>query len=119
MDALDGANKTNLTKGSALLNEDPAFSPNGKKIVFASYRNAGLDIYKMNLDGSNQQRLTKSPADDGEPSFSPDGKKIAFTSKRNGNNEIYTMNAKDGSKQQNRTNDLESDFTPDWGVVSS
>jgi Tol biopolymer transport system component len=42
------------------------------------------EIYAMNADGSDQARLTFSPAVDNHPSRSPDGSKIAFTSFRDG-----------------------------------
>ncbi|MBE3092982.1 MAG: PD40 domain-containing protein [Actinobacteria bacterium] len=41
------------------------------KIVFVSDREGNLDIYTMNVDGSEQVRLTNNPAAEGGPSFSP------------------------------------------------
>lgn len=40
-------------------NEDPAFSANGRLIVFTSTRDGARDLYVSNLDGSHQRRLTK------------------------------------------------------------
>jgi TolB protein len=39
----------------------PQFSPDGKKIVFVSDRDANAEIYVMNADGSNQVNLTNDP----------------------------------------------------------
>ena len=39
----------------------------------------GSDIYSMNPDGSNVQRLTSSTDDDSQPRVSPDGRMVAFT----------------------------------------
>ena len=79
------------------------------KIVFGSSRNGGNhDIFTMDLDGSNQTRLTTSLAYDDQPKWSPDSSKIAFMSGRDGNLEIYTMNA-DGSGQTRITNNLAAD----------
>ena len=85
-------NKQWLTSGPAI-DVDPAWSPDGKKIVFLSKSNqaGNFDIWVMNSDGSNKQRLTTDPADDGWPSWSPDGSKIAFESNRSGNYDIYIM----------------------------
>ena len=81
------------------------------RIAFASDRDGNWEIYIMNVDGSEQTRLTNNPADDLSHCFSPDGSKIAFTSDRDGNYEIYMMNA-DGSGQVKLTNNPAVDFGP-------
>ncbi|MEP6568940.1 MAG: Calx-beta domain-containing protein [Acidobacteriota bacterium] len=84
------------------------------KIVFGSVRNNGNhDVFSMDLDGSNQTRLTTSGAYDDQPKWSPDSSKIAFMSGRDGNFEIYTMNA-DGSNQTRITNNPAADGFPAW-----
>lgn len=84
------------------------------KIVFGSSRNNGNhDIFTMDLDGSNQTRLTTSLAYDDQPRWSPDSSKIVFMSGRDGNLEIYTMNA-DGSVQTRITNNFAADGFPAW-----
>src|SRR5207237_8258871 len=78
----DGSHITRLAKGV-----DPAFSPDGRKIVFFTHPNpmdnfdfpkASL-IYVMNADGSQVTPLTGPPGGDMSPTFSPDGRKLAFT----------------------------------------
>jgi Tol biopolymer transport system component len=85
----------------------------GSRIVFGSVRNGDNDIYAMDLDGSNQTRLTTSPAYDDQPKWSPDGNKIVFMSDRSGNFEVYCMNA-DGSNQTRLTNNPGADGFPVW-----
>ena len=80
----------------------PAWSPNGRKIAFASERDGNSEIYVMNADGSGQRSLTSDLAYDGDPGWSPDGRKIAFVSNRDGRYEVYVMNA-DGSGQRSLT----------------
>jgi Tol biopolymer transport system component len=87
------------------------------KIVFIHYadnQSSGI-IYAINVDGSNQTRLSTDDANnkDYRPDWSPDGTKIAFTSYRDGNFDIYVMNA-DGSGQTNISNNPADDFGPDW-----
>ncbi len=78
----------------------PRWSPDGKKIAFTSDRTGQAEIYLMNVDGSQQTRLTTSPKDTsfGGPDWSPDGTKLLFLHSLANGGEIWIMNA-DGSRQ--------------------
>ena len=91
--------------GTSVEDRDPSWSPDGSRIAFTSYRDGNWDIYVMDADGSNQQRLTDNPAVDRMPSWSADGSRIAFVSGRDGNWDIYVMDA-DGSNQQRLTDNV-------------
>ena len=70
-----------------------AWSPDGKRIVFASDRDGGrLQIFVMNADGTGVTQLTSGFTND-DPVWSPDGMRIAFQSTRDGHEEVYVMNA--------------------------
>jgi Tol biopolymer transport system component/PKD repeat protein len=98
---------------------EPAWSPDGKKIAFQSWKHdpfrieGNSEIYTMDVDGGNLVRLTDNSAYDDYPAWSPDGTMLAFISDRDGNEEIYVMNA-DGSKQRRLTNHNSSDVFPVW-----
>ena len=97
----------------------PSFSPDGRHIVFESYRaehddnNHTADIYVMGSDGSNLTRLTDAPSDDSFPSFSPDGRHLTFVSDRDGNRDIYVMGS-DGSNPTRLTDAPSDDWRPSW-----
>lgn len=78
----DGSDRKQLTFSQEHESE-PAWSPDGTKIAFASLHLTGnggySEIFVMNPDGSDQRRLTESKYDR-SPTWSPDGTKIAFWS---------------------------------------
>jgi TolB protein len=78
----------------------PRWSPDGKKIAFTSDRTGHAEVYLMNVDGSQQTRLTTSPKDTsfGGPDWSPDGTKLLFLHSLANGGEIWIMNA-NGSAQ--------------------
>lgn len=60
------------------IDQAPAWSRDGKQIVFMSNRdNPDFDIFRMNADGGNVERLTKGGAN-GYPEYSPDGGQLAL-----------------------------------------
>lgn len=124
-----GADGTNLTPVVYLdsvfgpLFDWPSYSPDGTKILFASQREEKWQIYVVNVDGSNETRLSPDEAKyEYRPSWSPDGTRIAFDSYRDGNREIYVMNA-DGSNPIRLTEDPPrhryGDCSPAWSPDGS
>lgn len=93
----------------------PAVSPDGSKIaVMSSARGAtNWEIWVMNADGSNPQRLTSNGSNEGLPTWSPDGKSIAYVSDQGGSWAVWVMNA-DGSNQRKLFN---MNGTPDGKVL--
>jgi len=91
----------------------PAWSRDGRTIVFVSWRDGNGEVYAMDADGSAPRNLTQNPAKDVRPAWSPDGRRIAFASRRDGNSEVYVMNA-DGSGKRNLTRSRASDDYPKW-----
>jgi Tol biopolymer transport system component len=106
----NGGEQTPLTE---MRSRWPSWSASGK-IAFDNGSPTSGDIFVINADGSELERLTHSPAARNiRPDWSPNGQKIAFTSRRDGNDEIYVMNA-DGSEPTRLTNNTFSDNAPAW-----
>jgi len=77
----------------------PCWSPDGKKIAFASNLAGNFDIYVMQIESRKSRRLTTGPAFDSFPAWSPDGRTIAFVSDRSGVLKIWLM-AADGAEKR-------------------
>ena len=60
----------------------PAWSPDGRTIVFVSWRDGNGEVYAMDANSSSPRNLTQNPANDVRPAWSPDGRSIAFVSSR-------------------------------------
>lgn len=59
---------------------DPAWSPDGKEIVFRSARDAQWDLWKVSSSGGEPTRITNDADYDYQPAWSPDGKWIVYGS---------------------------------------
>lgn len=57
----------------------PIWSPDGRKIAFASSRHGSDDIFIMNADGSAIKRLTSFSQSETPEAFSPDGSQVYFS----------------------------------------
>jgi TolB protein len=70
--AADGSEEVPLPTEEGAYDSEPAFSPGGGKVVFASDRDGDYDLYITNADGSDEpQRLTNNPGDERSPDWQP------------------------------------------------
>ncbi|MFM9958823.1 MAG: DPP IV N-terminal domain-containing protein [Phycisphaerales bacterium] len=93
---------------------DPALSPDGKWVYFASTRHrATSDIYAKRVDGTAITLLTSDASNDVMPAVSPDGRRLAFASNRAGSYDIYVMSVTGGQPVQ-ITSDPGQELKPTW-----
>lgn len=78
-----GGAATNVSSDPGVFSDlEPAWSPDGSKILFVSDRpdSYQLDLWAMNADGSDVQRVTNTPErDETDPAWSPDGRRIVYS----------------------------------------
>ncbi|MDE0396961.1 MAG: M28 family peptidase [Candidatus Poribacteria bacterium] len=128
----DGSNLKQLTDAPGY-DAEASYSPDGKRIVFCSLRDAYPkdqlapkdlkqlevdpayfgEIYIMNADGSDQTRLTNAPGYDGGPFFTPDGRHIVWRhfTPDGSQADIYTMQI-DGSNVRRLTDFKSMSWAP-------
>ena len=111
---------------STRMNWNPAVSPDGKRLTFASDRSGSSEIWVTDRKGEDALKLTAfgGPYTSG-PAWSPDGEHIVFDSPAvDGNFDIYEVEAQGGTVKRLTTAPLEDrfpHFSPDgeWIYFSS
>lgn len=121
---LDGTDVLNLTNTDGVEDIDPAWSPDGQRVAFASNRDGNYDIYTMAADGTDVRQATFTVGQDYggwvdywtslEPTWSPDGTQLAFTGYRGGEVEVI-MAAVDATEETY----VETMLTDPWDYLNS
>jgi TolB protein len=75
---LDGTGLRPISSSNAIDTEPKINPKTGNDIVFVSGRSGPQQIYKMNMDGADVDRLTPGNGEASNPSWHPEGQKIAF-----------------------------------------
>jgi Tol biopolymer transport system component len=88
-----------LTSGSSR-DRQPAFAPDGSRVVFSSNRSGNLDLWILERKSGALRQLTDDPAQDWDPAFTPDGKQVLWSSDRSGHLEIWIAAADGGGARQ-------------------
>jgi len=81
----DGTGRVDLTEGHCQApcraEEDPAWSPDGKRIAFVRVAHEVRGIFVMRADGTHRRRVVVPPSDrfvDSAPAWSPKGGRLVF-----------------------------------------
>lgn len=106
---IDGNGPTQLTKGGGL-NLLPSFAPDGRSLLFTSYRLDNPDLYELVLADGSLKRISSRTGLNTGGRFSPDGAKIALTLSQDGNSEIYLLDRGGGLLKR---------LTSSWGIDTS
>jgi len=90
------------------------------KIVFISNRDGNDELYMMDYDGHNQNRITFNTVKDYMPTWSADGKSVAYTSYRQDRAGLYILNIYEGKQieVQNRGTNFGATFSPDGKKIA-
>ena len=117
----DGTGRRRLTKNIVSRDKYPRWSPDGTRVAFIRHMDKKSqysgELFIMNANGKDLQRLTDDNAREGYLSWSPDSKGIVFRSDRNrrGRFEVHVIDLEtlDITQLTGAENELGS-VAPDW-----
>jgi TolB protein len=93
---------------------DPALSPDGSKLAFASTRNGYWDLYLLDLVTGGLRQLTETHDFEGHPTWSPDGQWIAFEAYYDDDFDIWILPIEGDQGLIQLTNHPANDTSPSW-----
>ncbi len=95
--------------GGPTTDRQPAFSPDGRRVVFTSDRSGNLDLWSIELSTRAVRRLTFDVADDWDPHWSIDGKHLLWSSNRGGHFEVWMAEPDGAGAQQVTSNGVDAE----------
>jgi Tol biopolymer transport system component len=125
----DGSDARRLTNDDTA-DGSPDWSPDGLKIAFVSNRAPSArclfhdcvgytpELYVMDADGSDVERLTRTPHAEGSPAWAPAGREIVFARilDEDEDYDVCIVGA-DGGRARCVTGDPSWDWGPDWSAA--
>ena len=109
----DGADLKQITKNGSL-NVSPAWSPDGRRLAFVSYRQGSPKLYIYSGDDGSLKDASPAGSDlCVAPEWSPDGRFVAFSSATSGDSEIFVLDVTSGRSRQ-ITFSRGADTAPSW-----
>ncbi len=111
----DGSNLVRLTDTTGAADSEPAWSPEGERILFSrvhftTSNQYDSSLWLVNADGSDLHMVVENGF---AGKWSPDGMRIIYSSDKSGNQEIYTSNP-DGTDEIQVTFTDSDESYPTW-----
>jgi Tol biopolymer transport system component len=102
---------------SGALDQNPAFSPDGRSLAFSSSRSGSFQIYVLSLDpGGRPEPVTSDAGQNVQPAWSPDGRSLAYHSVQRGG--LWVVDASGGVARQITTFGSQPAWSPDGRLLA-
>jgi TolB protein len=91
----------------------PSWSPDGKKLAFVSYNDAGPIVRVLDVLSGQSEVVASFPGVNAAPAWSPDGTKLAYSTSKNGSPDVWVYDL--FTRQHTRiTTHYAIDTEPSW-----
>ena len=114
---VDGANLRPVTRNGSI-NLQPAWSHDGSKLAFTSYRRGNPDLYVADLIRGKTRPVSTRTGINSGGAFHPNDRLLALTLSNRGDSDIYTVGS-DGSSSTRLTRSPGIDVSPTWSPDGS
>jgi len=109
---VDGHAPVRLTSHRSIV-LNPDFSPDGRSLIFTSYKANNPDLYLKELASGQESRISHQKGLNVGGRYAPDGDRIAVTLSRDGDSELYLLTP-DGKIESRLTRHWAIDIDPSW-----
>jgi len=108
----DGTNRRQLTTEAQIDERGMCLTPDGKFVVFVSWKLGKSNLWRMDIDGKNLTKLTDGDAD-AYPNCTPDGKSVIYQRGILSQPHLWKVSIEGGEPMQI------TEFRAKWGAVSN
>ena len=108
----DGANPVPISKNGSI-NLSPAWSPDGGRISYTSYRDNNPDLWVTDLATMRPSKVSSQPGINVGAEWNPMGKELAITLSKDGDSDIYVLDPQ-GNVLRRLTREWGIDVSPSW-----
>jgi TolB protein len=109
---LDGSEKSQVTNNRSI-NLSPAWSPDGRILLYTSYKDGQRSLYLYDLNTGRDTRIAERSGSSIGGKWSPDGQTIAVAFERAGNTDLYLVD-RSGKTLRRLTEDKGIDVSAAW-----
>ena len=109
----DGAREVELLNSSEPI-MSPAWSPDGKEVLYVSFESGRSAIYRQNIATGKSEQLTNFKGINSAPAWSPDGNQLALTLSKDGNPELYLFDLRTRRFKRLTRQAFAIDTEPTW-----